>query len=155
MLSNNQDLYTYNSDIQDLQQPSQQSQDPRLENQNINFPPNYQQSSLSFNKSLSEFQNEMNNLNMVNQQNVTYSMNDKIIEFLKYYFFTFIIPLVVFVFVFVIFSLDFVKDFIFDILKLQDTDDQTISLTMCILYGLIIGIVYMIGIKIIERFIQF
>lgn len=155
MLSNNQDLYTYNSDIQDLQQPSQQSQDPRLENQNINFPPNYQQSSLSFNKSLSEFQNEMNNLNMVNQQNVTYSMNDKIIEFLKYYFFTFIIPLVVFVFVFVIFSLDFVKDFIFNILKLQDTDDQTISLTMCILYGLIIGIVYMIGIKIIERFIQF
>ncbi len=155
MLSNNQDLYTYNSDIQDLQQPSQQSQDQRLENQNINFPPNYQQSSLSFNKSLSEFQNEMNNLNMVNQQNVTYSMNDKIIEFLKYYFFTFIIPLVVFVFVFVIFSLDFVKDFIFDILKLQDTDDQTISLTMCILYGLIIGIVYMIGIKIIERFIQF
>lgn len=155
MLSNNQDLYTYNSDIQDLQQPSQQSQDPRLENQNINFPPNYQQSSLSFNKSLSEFQNEMNNLNMVNQQNVTYSMNDKIIEFLKYYFFTFIIPLIVFVFVFVIFSLDFVKDFIFNILKLQDTDDQTISLTMCILYGLIIGIVYMIGIKIIERFIQF
>lgn len=155
MLSNNQDLYTYNSDIQDLQQPSQQSQDPRLENQNINFPPNYQQSSLSFNKSLSEFQNEMNNLNMVNQQNITYSMNDKIIEFLKYYFFTFIIPLVVFVFVFVIFSLDFVKDFIFNILKLQDTDDQTISLTMCILYGLIIGIVYMIGIKIIERFIQF
>ena len=155
MLSNNQDLYTYNSDIQDLQQPSQQSQDPRLENQNINFPPNYQQSSLSFNKSLSEFQNEMNNLNMVNQQNVTYSMNDKIIEFLKYYFFTFIIPLVVFVFVFVIFSLDFVKDFIFNILKLQDTDDQTISLTICILYGLIIGIVYMIGIKIIERFIQF
>lgn len=155
MLSNNQDLYTYNSDIQDLQQPSQQSQDPRLENQNINFPPNYQQSSLSFNKSLSEFQNEMNNLNMVNQQNVTYSMNDKIIEFLKYYFFTFIIPLVVFVFVFVVFSLDFVKDFIFNILKLQDTDDQTISLTMCILYGLIIGIVYMIGIKIIERFIQF
>lgn len=155
MLSNNQDLYTYNSDIQDLQQPSQQSQDPRLENQNINFPPNYQQSSLSFNKSLSEFQNEMNNLNMVNQQNVTYSMNDKIIEFLKYYFFTFIIPLIVFVFVFVVFSLDFVKDFIFDILKLQDTDEQTISLTMCILYGLIIGIVYMIGIKIIERFIQF
>lgn len=155
MLSNNQDLYTYNSDIQDLQQPSQQSQDPRLENQNINFPPNYQQSSLSFNKSLSEFQNEMNNLNMVNQQNVTYSMNDKIIEFLKYYFFTFIIPLIVFVFVFVVFSLDFVKDFIFNILKLQDTDDQTISLTMCILYGLIIGIVYMIGIKIIERFIQF
>ena len=155
MLSNNQDLYSYNSDIQDLQQPSQQSQDPRLENQNINFPPNYQQSSLSFNKSLSEFQNEMNNLNMVNQQNVTYSMNDKIIEFLKYYFFTFIIPLVVFVFVFVVFSLDFVKDFIFNILKLQDTDDQTISLTMCILYGLIIGIVYMIGIKIIERFIQF
>lgn len=155
MLSNNQDLYSYNSDIQDLQQPSQQSQDPRLENQNINFPPNYQQSSLSFNKSLSEFQNEMNNLNMVNQQNVTYSMNDKIIEFLKYYFFTFIIPLIVFVFVFVIFSLDFVKDFIFNILKLQDTDDQTISLTMCILYGLIIGIVYMIGIKIIERFIQF
>lgn len=155
MLSNNQDLYTYNSDIQDLQQPSQQSQDQRLENQNINFPPNYQQSSLSFNKSLSEFQNEMNNLNMVNQQNVTYSMNDKIIEFLKYYFFTFIIPLIVFVFVFVIFSLDFVKDFIFNILKLQDTDDQTISLTMCILYGLIIGIVYMIGIKIIERFIQF
>lgn len=155
MLSNNQDLYTYNSDIQDLQQPSQQSQDQRLENQNINFPPNYQQSSLSFNKSLSEFQNEMNNLNMVNQQNVTYSMNDKIIEFLKYYFFTFIIPLVVFVFVFVVFSLDFVKDFIFNILKLQDTDDQTISLTMCILYGLIIGIVYMIGIKIIERFIQF
>lgn len=155
MLSNNQDLYTYNPDIQDLQQPSQQSQDPRLENQNINFPPNYQQSSLSFNKSLSEFQNEMNNLNMVNQQNITYSMNDKIIEFLKYYFFTFIIPLVVFVFVFVIFSLDFVKDFIFNILKLQDTDDQTISLTMCILYGLIIGIVYMIGIKIIERFIQF
>lgn len=155
MLSNNQDLYTYNPDIQDLQQPSQQSQDPRLENQNINFPPNYQQSSLSFNKSLSEFQNEMNNLNMVNQQNVTYSMNDKIIEFLKYYFFTFIIPLIVFVFVFVVFSLDFVKDFIFDILKLQDTDDQTISLTMCILYGLIIGIVYMIGIKIIERFIQF
>ena len=83
MLSNIQDLYTYNSDIQDLQQPSQQSQDQRLENQNINFPPNYQQSSLSFNKSLSEFQNEMNNLNMVNQQNVTYSMNDKIIEFLK------------------------------------------------------------------------
>ena len=155
MLSNNQDLYTYNSDIQDLQQPSQQNQDQRLENQNINFPPNYQQSSLSFNKSLSEFQNEMNNLNMVNQQNVTYSMNDKIIEFLKYYFFTFIIPLVVFVFVFVVFSLDFVKDFIFNILKLQDTDDQTISLTMCILYGLIIGIVYMIGIKIIERFIQF
>ena len=155
MLSNNQDLYTYNSDIQDLQQSSQQSQDQRLENQNINFPPNYQQSSLSFNKSLSEFQNEMNNLNMVNQQNVTYSMNDKIIEFLKYYFFTFIIPLIVFVFVFVIFSLDFVKDFIFNILKLQDTDDQTISLTMCILYGLIIGIVYMIGIKIIERFIQF
>lgn len=155
MLSNNQDLYTYNSDIQDLQQPSQQSQDQRLENQNINFPPNYQQSSLSFNKSLSEFQNEINNLNMVNQQNVTYSMNDKIIEFLKYYFFTFIIPLVVFVFVFVVFSLDFVKDFIFNILKLQDTDDQTISLTMCILYGLIIGIVYMIGIKIIERFIQF
>ena len=155
MLSNNQDLYTYNSDIQDLQQPSQQSQDQRLENQNINFPPNYQQSSLSFNKSLSEFQNEMNNLNMVNQQNVTYSMNDKIIEFLKYYFFTFIIPLIVFVFVFVVFSLDFVKDFIFNILKLQDTDDQTISLTMCILYGLIIGIVYMIGIKIIERFIQF
>lgn len=155
MLSNNQDLYSYNPDIQDLQQPSQQSQDPRLENQNINFPPNYQQSSLSFNKSLSEFQNEMNNLNMVNQQNVTYSMNDKIIEFLKYYFFTFIIPLIVFVFVFVIFSLDFVKDFIFNILKLQDTDDQTISLTMCILYGLIIGIVYMIGIKIIERFIQF
>ena len=155
MLSNNQDLYTYNSDIQDLQQPSQQNQDQRLENQNINFPPNYQQSSLSFNKSLSEFQNEMNNLNMVNQQNVTYSMNDKIIEFLKYYFFTFIIPLVVFVFVFVIFSLDFVKDFIFDILKLQDTDDQTISFTLCILYGLIIGIVYMIGIKIIERFIQF
>ena len=155
MLSNNQDLYTYNSDIQDLQQSSQQSQDQRLENQNINFPPNYQQSSLSFNKSLSEFQNEMNNLNMVNQQNVTYSMNDKIIEFLKYYFFTFIIPLVVFVFVFVVFSLDFVKDFIFNILKLQDTDDQTISLTMCILYGLIIGIVYMIGIKIIERFIQF
>ena len=155
MLSNNQDLYTYNSDIQDLQQPSQQSQDPRLENQNINFPPNYQQSSLSFNKSLSEFQNEMNNLNMINKQNVTYSMNDKIIEFLKYYFFTFIIPLVVFVFVFVIFSLDFVKDFIFNILKLQDTDDQTISLTICILYGLIIGIVYMIGIKIIERFIQF
>lgn len=155
MLSNNQDLYSYNSDIQDLQQPSQQSQDQRLENQNINFPPNYQQSSLSFNKSLSEFQNEMNNLNMVNQQNVTYSMNDKIIEFLKYYFFTFIIPLIVFVFVFVIFSLDFVKDFIFNILKLQDTDDQTISLTMCILYGLIIGIVYMIGIKIIERFIQF
>ena len=134
MLSNNQDLYTYNSDIQDLQQPSQQSQDPRLENQNINFPPNYQQSSLSFNKSLSEFQNEMNNLNMVNQQNITYSMNDKIIEFLKYYFFTFIIPLIVFVFVFVVFSLDFVKDFIFNILKLQDTDDQTISLTMCILY---------------------
>ena len=155
MLSNNQDLYTYNSDIQDLQQPSQQSQDPILENQNINFPPNYQQSSLSFNKSLSEFQNEMNNLNMVNQQNVTYSMNDKIIEFLKYYFFTFIIPLIVFVFVFVVFSLDFVKDFIFNILKLQDSDDQTISLTMCILYGLIIGIVYMIGIKIIERFIQF
>ena len=155
MLSNNQDLYTYNSDIQDLQQPSQQSQDPRLENQNINFPPNYQQSSLSFNKSLSEFQNEMNNLNMVNQQNITYSMNDKIIEFLKYYFFTFIIPLIVFVFVFVVFSLDFVKDFIFNILKLQDTDDQTISLTMYILYGLIIGIVYMIGIKIIERFIQF
>ena len=155
MLSNNQDLYTYNSDIQDLQQPSQQSQDQRLENQNINFPPNYQQSSLSFNKSLSEFQNEMNNLNMVNQQNITYSMNDKIIEFLKYYFFTFIIPLVVFVFVFVVFSLDFVKDFIFNILKLQDTDDQTLSLTMCILYGLIIGIVYMIGIKIIERFIQF
>ena len=155
MLSNNQDLYTYNSDIQDLQQSSQQSQDQRLENQNINFPPNYQQSSLSFNKSLSEFQNEMNNLNMVNQQNVTYSMNDKIIEFLKYYFFTFIIPLIVFVFVFVVFSLDFVKDFIFNILKLQDTDDQTISLTMCILYGLIIGIVYMIGIKIIERFIQF
>lgn len=155
MLSNNQDLYTYNSDIQDLQQPSQQSQDPRLENQNINFPPNYQQSSLSFNKSLSEFQNEMNNLNMVNQQNITYSTNDKIIEFLKYYFFTFIIPLIVFVFVFVVFSLDFVKDFIFNILKLQDTDDQTISLTMCILYGLIIGIVYMIGIKIIERFIQF
>lgn len=155
MLSDNQDLYTYNPDIQDLQQPSQQSQDQRLENQNINFPPNYQQSSLSFNKSLSEFQNEMNNLNMVNQQNVTYSMNDKIIEFLKYYFFTFIIPLIVFVFVFVIFSLDFVKDFIFNILKLQDTDDQTISLTMCILYGLIIGIVYMIGIKIIERFIQF
>lgn len=155
MLSNNQDLYTYNSDIQDLQQPSQQNQDQRLENQNINFPPNYQQSSLSFNKSLSEFQNEMNNLNMVNQQNVTYSMNDKIIEFLKYYFFTFIIPLIVFVFVFVVFSLDFVKDFIFNILKLQDTDDQTISLTMCILYGLIIGIVYMIGIKIIERFIQF
>lgn len=155
MLSNNQDLYTYNPDIQDLQQPSQQSQDPRLENQNINFPPNYQQSSLSFNKSLSEFQNEMNNLNMVNQQNVTYSMNDKIIEFLKYYFFTFIIPLIVFVFVFVVFSLDFVKDFIFNILKLQDTDDQTISLTICILYGLIIGIVYMIGIKIIERFIQF
>lgn len=155
MLSNNQDLYSYNPDIQDLQQPSQQSQDPRLENQNINFPPNYQQSSLSFNKSLSEFQNEMNNLNMVNQQNVTYSMNDKIIEFLKYYFFTFIIPLIVFVFVFVIFSLDFVKDFIFNILKLQDTDDQTISLTMCILYGVIIGIVYMIGIKIIERFIQF
>lgn len=155
MLSNNQDIYSYNPDIQDLQQPSQQSQDPRLENQNINFPPNYQQSSLSFNKSLSEFQNEMNNLNMVNQQNITYSMNDKIIEFLKYYFFTFIIPLVVFVFVFVVFSLDFVKDFIFNILKLQDTDDQTISLTMCILYGLIIGIVYMIGIKIIERFIQF
>ena len=155
MLSNNQDLYTYNSDIQDLQQSSQQSQDQRLENQNINFPPNYQQSSLSFNKSLSEFQNEMNNLNMVNQQNVTYSMNDKIIEFLKYYFFTFIIPLIVFVFVFVIFSLDFVKDFIFNILKLQDTDDQNISLTICILYGLIIGIVYMIGIKIIERFIQF
>ena len=155
MLSNNQDLYTYNSDIQDLQQSSQQSQDQRLENQNINFPPNYQQSSLSFNKSLSEFQNEMNNLNMVNQQNITYSMNDKIIEFLKYYFFTFIIPLIVFVFVFVVFSLDFVKDFIFNILKLQDTDDQTISLTMCILYGLIIGIVYMIGIKIIERFIQF
>ena len=155
MLSDNQDLYTYNSDIQELQQPSQQSQDQRLENQNINFPPNYQQSSLSFNKSLSEFQNEMNNLNMVNQQNVTYSMNDKIIEFLKYYFFTFIIPLIVFVFVFVIFSLDFVKDFIFNILNLQDTDDQTISLTMCILYGLIIGIVYMIGIKIIERFIQF
>lgn len=155
MLSDNQDLYTYNPDIQELQQPSQQSQDQRLENQNINFPPNYQQSSLSFNKSLSEFQNEMNNLNMVNQQNVTYSMNDKIIEFLKYYFFTFIIPLIVFVFVFVIFSLDFVKDFIFNILKLQDTDDQTISLTMCILYGLIIGIVYMIGIKIIERFIQF
>lgn len=155
MLSNNQDLYSYNPDIQDLQQPSQQSQDPRLENQNINFPPNYQQSSLSFNKSLSEFQNEMNNLNMVNQQNVTYSMNDKIIEFLKYYFFTFIIPLIVFVFVFVVFSLDFVKDFIFNILQLQDTDDQTISLTMCILYGLIIGIVYMIGIKIIERFIQF
>ena len=155
MLSDNQDLYTYNSDIQDLQQPSQQSQDQRLENQNINFPPNYQQSSLSFNKSLSEFQNEMNNLNMVKQQNVTYSMNDKIIEFLKYYFFTFIIPLIVFVFVFVVFSLDFVKDFIFNILKLQDTDDQTISLTMCILYGLIIGIVYMIGIKIIERFIQF
>ena len=154
MLSNNQDLYTYNSDIQDLQQPSQQSQDPRLENQNINFPPNYQQSSLSFNKSLSEFQNEMNNLNMVNQQNVTYSMNDKIIEFLKYYFFTFIIPLIVFVFVFVVFSLDFVKDFIFNILKLQDTDDQTISLTMCILYGLIIGIVYMIGIKIIEKLVQ-
>lgn len=155
MLSDNQDLYTYNSDIQELQQPSQQSQDPRLENQNINFPPNYQQSSLSFNKSLSEFQNEMNNLNMVNQQNITYSMNDKIIEFLKYYFFTFIIPLIVFVFVFVVFSLDFVKDFIFNILKLQDTDDQTISLTICILYGLIIGIVYMIGIKIIERFIQF
>ena len=155
MLSNNQDLYTYNPDIQDLQQPSQQSQDQRLENQNINFPPNYQQSFLSFNKSLSEFQNEMNNLNMVNQQNITYSMNDKIIEFLKYYLFTFIIPLIVFVFVFVIFSLDFVKDFIFNILKLQDTDDQTISLTMCILYGLIIGIVYMIGIKIIERFIQF
>ena len=155
MLSDNQDLYTYNSDIQDLQQPSQQSQDQRLENQNINFPPNYQQSSLSFNKSLSEFQNEMNNLNMVNQQNITYSMNDKIIEFLKYYFFTFIIPLIVFVFVFVIFSLDFVKDFIFNIFNLQDTDDQTISLTMCILYGLIIGIVYMIGIKIIERFIQF
>ena len=155
MLSDNQDLYTYNSDIQELQQPSQQSQDQRLENQNINFPPNYQQSSLSFNKSLSEFQNEMNNLNMVNQQNITYSMNDKIIEFLKYYFFTFIIPLIVFVFVFVVFSLDFVKDFIFNILKLQDTDDQTISLTMCILYGLIIGIVYMIGIKIIERFIQF
>ena len=155
MLSDNQDLYTYNSDIQELQQPSQQSQDQRLDNQNINFPPNYQQSSLSFNKSLSEFQNEMNNLNMVNQQNVTYSMNDKIIEFLKYYFFTFIIPLIVFVFVFVIFSLDFVKDFIFNILKLQDTDDQTISLTICILYGLIIGIVYMIGIKIIERFIQF
>lgn len=155
MLSDNQDLYTYNSDIQELQQPSQQSQDQRLDNQNINFPPNYQQSSLSFNKSLSEFQNEMNNLNMVNQQNVTYSMNDKIIEFLKYYFFTFIIPLIVFVFVFVVFSLDFVKDFIFNILKLQDTDDQTISLTMCILYGLIIGIVYMIGIKIIERFIQF
>ena len=155
MLSDNQDLYTYNSDIQDLQQPSQQSQDQRLENQNINFPPNYQQSSLSFNKSLSEFQNEMNNLNMVKQQNVTYSMNDKIIEFLKYYFFTFIIPLIVFVFVFVVFSLDFVKDFIFNILKLQDTDDQNISLTICILYGLIIGIVYMIGIKIIERFIQF
>ena len=155
MLSDNQDLYTYNSDIQELQQPSQQSQDQRLENQNINFPPNYQQSSLSFNKSLSEFQNEMNNLNMVNQQNITYSTNDKIIEFLKYYFFTFIIPLIVFVFVFVVFSLDFVKDFIFNILKLQDTDDQTISLTMCILYGLIIGIVYMIGIKIIERFIQF
>lgn len=155
MLSDNQDLYTYNSDIQELQQPSQQSQDQRLENQNINFPPNYQQSSLSFNKSLSEFQNEMNNLNMVKQQNVTYSMNDKIIEFLKYYFFTFIIPLIVFVFVFVIFSLDFVKNFIFNILNLQDTDDQTISLTMCILYGLIIGIVYMIGIKIIERFIQF
>ena len=155
MLSNNQDIYSYNPDIQDLQQPSQQNQVPRLENQNINFPPNYQQSSLSFNKSLNEFQNEMNNLNMVKQQNVTYSMNDKIIEFLKYYFFTFIIPLIVFVFVFVIFSLDFVKDFIFNILKLQDTDDQTISLTMCILYGLIIGIVYMIGIKIIERFIQF
>lgn len=148
MISNNQELYSYNPDIQDLQQPSQQIQ-------NQEQPIDYQQSSLSFNKSLNELQNEMNNLNMIKQQNVTYSMNDKVVEFLKYYFFTFVIPLIVFVFVFVIFSLDFVKDFIFNILKLQDSEDQNISLTLCILYGLIIGVVYMIGIKIIERFIQF
>lgn len=149
MISNNQDLYSYNQDIPDIQQQSQQ------QSMNIEQPNSYQQSSISFNKSLNELQNEMNNLNMLKQSvNVDYSINDKIIEFFKYYFITFIIPLIVFVFVFVIFSIDFVKDSIFKILNIENTDGDNISLAICILYGLIIGIVYMIGIKIIEKLVQ-
>lgn len=79
--------------------------------------------------------------------------SEKLKSTLKYYFITLIVPLIIFVLLFVIFSLDIVKENIFKILNISEESDQSVSICVCALYGLIIGIVYTILIKVLERFI--
>ena len=82
------------------------------------------------------------------------SPTEKLKNTMKYYFITLIVPLIIFVLLFVIFSLDFVKESIFGILHIQEDSDQSVSICVCALYGLIIGIVYTLLIKILERFVN-
>lgn len=82
------------------------------------------------------------------------SPSEKLKSTMKYYFITLIVPLIIFVLLFVIFSLDFVKESIFNILHIQEDSDQSVSICVCALYGLLIGIVYTLLIKILERFVN-
>ena len=49
---------------------------------------------------------------------------------------------------------DKVKESIFNILHIQEDSDQSVSICVCALYGLLIGIVYTLLIKILERFVN-
>ena len=105
--------------------------------------------------------NVVNNIPIVDEtmgvqrvKNIYLSPSEKLKSTMKYYFITLIVPLIIFVLLFVIFSLDFVKESIFGILHIQEDSDQSVSICVCALYGLIIGVVYTLIIKILERFVN-
>lgn len=87
------------------------------------------------------------------QQTVTETPTDKIKNLLFYYLMNFFIPLFIFVIIFVVFSLDFVKNGIFNIIPLNEVgEDNTSPLSACVVYGLIIGVVFLLTYKLYNRF---
>lgn len=168
MFSPNQELYNYSSDIQQ-QMPRDQMMFNHQQLGNGN--------NQAYRKHYSEFvehlenedamqaQQAMQGQQQIPQQQIPQQIQDpeqnqniisnpskQLKEIAKYYLITLIVPLLLFVVIFVIFSLDFVKDPIFKFLNIQ-TNEEGVSIFACVLYGLIIGAVYLLFIKIIDRFI--
>lgn len=86
------------------------------------------------------------------QPTIIETPTDKIKNLLFYYLMNFFIPLMLFIIIFVIFSLDFVKDGIFNIIPLNEVDEDGASpLSACIVYGLIIGVVFLLTFKLYNR----
>lgn len=166
MLSNDSNIYQYNPNIditpvQQFQQPQHhniQQQNENLQLQDIGY---YKQpiNNLELPKvlNLQEPQVILNKESFNNEQ-LKASPTDKIKGIIKYNVLYFIIPLIIFVIIFVLFSLDFIRYEIFGILHfdLIDESDNSTALTYCIIYGLIIGFVYLVSIKIYKNvFIDF
>lgn len=161
MLSNDSNIYQYNPNIditpvQQFQQPQHKNNQQQTENLQIQDIGYYKQPinnlEIPKNLNLQQLQEPQIILNKetFNNEQLKTTPIEKIKGIMFHNLLYFLLPLIIFVIIFVLFSLDFVRDEIFGILHfdLIDESDNSTALTYCIIYGLIIGFVYLVSIKI-------